>query len=335
MKKVLVIEDDPVIAHVYKTRLEKEDYEAEVAADGQIGFYKIYEFKPDAVLLDLMLPKMNGVEVLRNIMAEKDYNRIPIIVFTNAYVSNMVNEAFLAGATLVFNKASVTAGQILDALQDLIVASAPRPALVPQVTPGPDASSAPGFASQLTEPAFPDSSPDSGAASVATEPGALPLDRSSINVAQDNSASEPELLKSFLERAPEVLVTLRKSTQDFAKANDEPKRLSHLLELYCKVHALTGSAGMAGLRNISKMASALEVLLKDLFEKPENINASTMRTVAHSIDFLAELCSNGKEGDLLAQYPSQILVVDDEMLSRRSIAYALEKTGLKSTMVEE
>jgi DNA-binding response OmpR family regulator len=60
-----------------------------------------------------------------------------------------------------------------------------------------------------------------------------------------------------------------------------------------------------------------------------------MRTIAHSIDFLAELCTKGTEGDLIDENPIQILVVDDEVLSRRAIAYALDKTGLKTVSVED
>src|SRR5215207_1893543 len=120
MKKVLIIEDDPVVAHIYRTRLEKEDYTVETCADGQAGFYRIHEFHPDGVLLDLMLPKMNGIDILKKIRAQSQFNRIPIIVFTNAYVPNMIQEAFSAGASHVFNKATLTPRQILDSLHALI-----------------------------------------------------------------------------------------------------------------------------------------------------------------------------------------------------------------------
>jgi DNA-binding response OmpR family regulator len=79
----------------------------------------------------------------------------------------------------------------------------------------------------------------------------------------------------------------------------------------------------------------LEVLLKELHEKPKNINASTLRTVAHAIDFIGELCNKGADGEFLGANPINILVVDDEILSRRAITYALEKANLKSTSVEE
>src|SRR3982751_2854950 len=116
MKKVLIIEDDPIVAHIYKTRLERESYEVEVATDGQDGVKQMNECTPDAVMLDLMLPRMNGVDVLKKIRARSEFHSTPVIVFTNAYVPTMINEAYQAGATQVFNKATLTPRQILDAL---------------------------------------------------------------------------------------------------------------------------------------------------------------------------------------------------------------------------
>ena len=146
---------------------------------------------------------------------------------------------------------------------------------------------------------------------------------------------QSELLTSFMQSGPETLNALRKALQDFTKAQPESNRPPPLLELYRRVHALTGSAGIAGLPNIAQMAAALEVLLKELYEKPKNINASTLRTVAHSIDFIGELFNRGAEADILAVKEVNILVVDVEILSRRAITYALEKANLKSCSVEE
>ena len=103
--------------------MEKEGYAIEVAVDGQSGFYRVHDFQPDAVLLDLMLPKMNGIEVLKKLRADPKFSKTPVIVFTNAYLPNMINESFAAGATLVFNKATLTPRQIIDSLQNLIFLS--------------------------------------------------------------------------------------------------------------------------------------------------------------------------------------------------------------------
>src|SRR2546421_11090578 len=67
-----------------------------------------------------MLPKMNGVDILKKIRAQGQFCKTPIIVFTNAYVPNMIHESFGAGATQVFNKATLTPRQILDALHNAI-----------------------------------------------------------------------------------------------------------------------------------------------------------------------------------------------------------------------
>lgn len=336
MKKVLIIEDDPIVAHIYQTRLEKEGYEVEVAQDGQSGFYRIHEFHPDAVLLDLMLPKMNGVEILKKIRAQAQFAKTPIIVFTNAYVPNMIHESFQAGATQVFNKATLTPRQIIDAIHTAIfpLSGPAGPAPQPSGPGGGPAPAASEPSSPVGEAPFNSAAPAPAGASAPAAAMRFPAPPSGAPQPSDEEF-QAELLQTFLQMAPDSFNSLRKSLQDFSKAQDESSRVPHLLELYRKVHALTGSAGIAGMHNISQMAAALEVLLKELYEKPKNINASTLRTVAHSIDFICELFSRGPAGAEADASPANILVVDDEILSRRAITYALEKAGLKPISVEE
>ena len=360
MKKILIIEDDPIVAHIYRTRLEKEGYTVETCDDGQAGFYRIHEFHPDGVLLDLMLPKMNGVDILKKIRAQSQFAQVPVIVFTNAYVPNMIQEAFSAGASQVFNKATLTPRQILDSLHLLLNGSASQSSgtiiPMPSSTGGDtafrrkaaSASSSP--PPRFTEPSFHSAPP-------AAEEGSPPpprifaspdeLDKSAAaakfsqqpastaaQMQSDDAAFHAELFQAFTAAKPETLATLRKLLQDFTKAPDDASREPHLLELYRKVHSLTGSAGIAGFSSISQLTAALEVLLKELHEKPKNINASTLRTVAHSIDFIGELfkAETPQNGD---SPPANILVVDDEILSRRAVTYALEKASLKSINVED
>lgn len=353
MKKILIIEDDPIVAHIYRTRLEKEGYSVETCADGQSGFYRIHEFHPDGVLLDLMLPKMNGIDILKKIRAQSQFGHVPIVVFTNAYVPNMIQEAFSAGASQVFNKATLTPRQILDALHLLLNGSDPSiltPPSDPASTSNTQASrkSITDPFSQINEQSFhpPSTTSDYGsppppgnyvtpvefAASTVKSPTFKATPTPEIN--PDDSAFQRELYDAFVAAKLDTLATLRKLLQDFTKAPDEASRLPHLLELYRKVHSLTGSAGIAGFAGISQMTAALEVLLKELHEKPKNINASTLRTVAHSIDFIGELFKFD-EPTSSEPPPTNILVVDDEILSRRAITYALEKANLKSSNVED
>src|SRR6185369_15613990 len=103
--------------------------------------------------------------------------------------------------------------------------------------------------------------------------------------------------KSFVESLPATLGTVRALLQSLIKAGNETNRLKQVHELYRRVHAITGNAGLAGMLQIAQMADALEALLKELYEKPKNITASTLRTVASAIDFLGVLFDRGIQAD--------------------------------------
>lgn len=81
-KKILIIEDEKTLAEVLKSRLEKEGYDVDLAWDGEEGLEKIEKWKPNLILLDIIMPKKNGYEVLED-LNEKG-NRTPVIVISNS-----------------------------------------------------------------------------------------------------------------------------------------------------------------------------------------------------------------------------------------------------------
>jgi CheY-like chemotaxis protein len=120
MKKILIVEDDPIVAKVYRTYLERNRFEIEVAADARGALERLAGFQPDGLLLDLMLPNENGIELLKQIRASAGFKATPVIAFTNAFVHKMVELAVEAGATQVFDKAKLTPPTLLDALRGLL-----------------------------------------------------------------------------------------------------------------------------------------------------------------------------------------------------------------------
>jgi CheY-like chemotaxis protein len=111
--RILIIEDDPVAARVYGQYLKKGGYHVMVATDGHTGLQKAAQLRPDGVLLDVMLPGLSGVEVLKQLRATRP--ELPVVVYTNGFVPLLVDEVVAAGATHIFNKISLTAQELANA----------------------------------------------------------------------------------------------------------------------------------------------------------------------------------------------------------------------------
>src|SRR5262249_14578620 len=141
-----------------------------------------------------------------------------------------------------------------------------------------------------------------------------------------DSAFETEVRQAFVKANAGTPAVLRKLVQSIVKAADEKVREPLLLELYRKIHGLTGSGGVSGFGDIAQMASVLEGLLKELIEQPKSVNDSTLRTVTFSVDFIGELFKVSRGASELPAFSA--LIVDDESLSRRAVAYALKKAHL-------
>jgi len=112
-KRILIIEDNNVLAAVYGSSLTQAGFQVSVANDGQTGLDQLATFAPDLVVLDLMLPKIDGIEVLRRIRAVEANATLPVIVFSNSYTSDRTRDVWSAGATQVLVKASCPPKQLV------------------------------------------------------------------------------------------------------------------------------------------------------------------------------------------------------------------------------
>ena len=81
-KKILIIEDEDKLAYIVKIRLESQGYDVITALDGQEGLEKARSESPDLIILDVMLPKMDGFKVCGLLKKDSRYSNIPIIIFT-------------------------------------------------------------------------------------------------------------------------------------------------------------------------------------------------------------------------------------------------------------
>ncbi len=96
MHHILLVEDDPMLTELYETKLEMEGYQVTVVTDGEAGLKQAKKLKPDLILLDIMLPKLNGFAVLKELKANRGTVTIPVIVLTNLGGEKADNDKKLA-----------------------------------------------------------------------------------------------------------------------------------------------------------------------------------------------------------------------------------------------
>ncbi|MBI2624602.1 response regulator [Candidatus Parcubacteria bacterium] len=113
MGKIVFVEDDPVLQQTFADFLKSEGYHVISAADGAEGLETIQKEMPQLVLLDLILPKMDGFEVLQTIKADEKTKDIPVIVLTNLEGTGDVERALELGATTYLVKANYELDDIL------------------------------------------------------------------------------------------------------------------------------------------------------------------------------------------------------------------------------
>jgi len=294
MKNILIIEDDQIVANVYRNKLTVEGYKVEVANDGESGLRIMRTFRPEIIILDLMLPTISGVDVIREIRSEAGFEKVPIVVFSNTYLTNLIQDAWRAGANKCLSKSSCTPKDIIEVVRNTI----------------------------------------GGSGAVPVQKPAVPV-KSTVPTNENDAEFQADLRENFIDNLPSTLMTLRTGLQTLIKSDNEMTRLKQVYDLYRHVHALNGNAGIAGLVQIAHMSGAFEALLKEIYEKPKNINPSTIRTIASAVDFLGVLFEKGTLPENQEIPASKILVVDDEAISRRAIVYALEKAKLKSINLDD
>jgi len=112
MAKVVIVEDEPAIAEMYRFKLAQSGYEVRFALNGEEGLALVQEFQPDLILLDLMMPKMSGEEMLRRMRASDWGKKAKVIVLTNVTEDVVANQLDTLGISRYMVKANYTPSQV-------------------------------------------------------------------------------------------------------------------------------------------------------------------------------------------------------------------------------
>ncbi len=120
MKKVLIIEDEVAIANMYKFKLAQNGYEAKVCLNGEDGLTEISHFNPDLILLDLRMPGMSGVEVLKKLRTSEEGAKIRVVILTNISRDDAPSEIRFLNIERYIVKAHHTPAQVADMVSEII-----------------------------------------------------------------------------------------------------------------------------------------------------------------------------------------------------------------------
>jgi DNA-binding response OmpR family regulator len=120
MTKILIVEDDRFLRELIARKLKNEGYEVLEAVDGEEGLKRIKEEKPDLVLLDLILPGIDGFEVLAKAKEDPDTAQIPVIILSNLGQREEIEKGMKLGAIDYLIKAHFTPGEIIEKIKNIL-----------------------------------------------------------------------------------------------------------------------------------------------------------------------------------------------------------------------
>lgn len=120
MPRIAIVEDDQAISQMYRIKFEAEGYTVETAENGALGLEMIETFKPDIILLDLMMPEMSGDEMLTKLRDTSWGKSLKVIILTNVGEQEIPENVKKQGVTAVILKADMTPRQVAELVKQHI-----------------------------------------------------------------------------------------------------------------------------------------------------------------------------------------------------------------------
>lgn len=120
-----MVDDDSLISNLYQKAFTLEGYEVEIASNGEDGLNKARQWGPSLVLLDIRMPKMNGIQVLQALKADQATNKIPVVILTNQTNESIANEALAKGAAKYITKGDHKPQEVVAMVKEILATAKP------------------------------------------------------------------------------------------------------------------------------------------------------------------------------------------------------------------
>jgi CheY-like chemotaxis protein len=276
MINILLVDDDPDILKLYQEMLAQQGAHVTTAADGMAAIQALRGSKPDVVVLDLMMPKFSGVDVLKFIRSTPELKTLPVVVLSNSYMNQLAAQAAALGMQKALFKVSCSPAILFEIINDILAGRT-------------------GTENSSHLLAVPERLPAAPSMSAIISPGSPQAPAPSE--AQTATEFHTKARRSFLQSAPVTCTAMRSLCQAFLSEPKESEREMKLQNFYRKIHFIAATAGLAQCHHLAQMACAFEALLFELSSKPAAIGPSVSRTIAATVDCLALLFDRARETD--------------------------------------
>ena len=317
MLTILLVDDDPLILRLYRDGLTRLGAQVAVAPDGLAAIQALHTARPDVMVLDLMMPRCSGVDVLRFIRSDPKLKTLPVVVVSNSYMKQMAAEAAALGVEKALLKVSCSPSILLSTINEVLAGES-----------GSEDSSDLLAAPKASPP------PPPAPAPVAPRPVKMP-EPAPVEAKPSATEFQAKARHDFLQNAPAACAAMRSLYHAFVTESRPAERDLRLQDFYRKLHFVSATAGLAECHHLAQMACAFEALLFELIGKPDAIRPSMLRTIASAVDFVALLFDRAREADLDAPLTAQALVVDDDPLSNRLVVTALKCAQLQARSTDD
>jgi len=324
MAQLLLVDDDPLILKLYRDGLRQQGFLVETAADGLAAVKQLTVAKPDLMVLDLMMPRFNGVDVLKFARSKPELADLPVILLSNSFMDNLVEEASQLGINFALTKLESTPASLAPIIQDILAENARVAATAPPPAPAPSPPPAPAPAAGQGPTRNPGSGLTQQAPTSRTPPGST-----------DEAGFKNKARQDLQDNGAANILALRKLFQLVQSAETDSERSVRLQDFFRKVHFVSVMAGMAHYYRVAQLATAFEAMLFELMDRPERFNPSMLRTCAMTLDFMGTLFQQPPEAESNTPPTAEVLVVDDDRLAHRLIVAALRRAQFNATSMDD
>ena len=311
MKRLLLVDDDALVTRTYRDRLSAHGFQVATATSGAGALSILTSVKPDLVVLDLMMPEVSGVDVLKFIRGERRLEATPVVVLANEVQNDMGRHAGRLGIQRAFRKDQCSPTALMAAIDEIL-----DPSLLAATPP----------AESVNDAAMPDVLPLNATETVA-----------GYDVTQNGTAANTAVAKaSFLADAPGKCADLRDLCAALSRESlTAPEQQDLLQDLYLKVRFLAETADLARLAALAQATVAFDDLLNALMNNPQPIDASALWTLEGLVEVVEMLFQEARESGGATPLSAQVLVVDDDPAANELVVAALTRAQLNARSIED